>query len=141
MGARNIAIAGLIGIDLLYHSLGDWRSSWGNGTVADAHASRTAAPHALWYNLDLVGHSILGTLVVGFCSRDLAVCWCIIDPLNSFNMLVFWSVDYYLTNDFIVNVAQRYFVNTTETPVYEPWGLAGFNRGRSETQLRLTYQF
>jgi len=65
----------------------------------------------------------------------------ILDPLNSFNMLVFWSLDYYVTNELIVNVAQRYFVNTTETPVYEPWGLAGFNRGRSETQLRFTYQF
>lgn len=65
----------------------------------------------------------------------------VLDPLNSFTMLVFWSVDYYVTNDIIVNVAQRYFVNTTESPVYEPWALAGFNRGRSETQLRLTWQF
>ena len=65
----------------------------------------------------------------------------VLDPLNSFNMLVFWSFDYYVTNDLIVNLAQRYFINTTESPVYEPWGLAGFNRGRSETQLRLTWQF
>jgi hypothetical protein len=65
----------------------------------------------------------------------------ILDPVNSFNMEVFWSLDYYVTPSFIVNVAQRYFVNTTEEPVYETWGVAGVNRGRSETQLRFTYQF
>ncbi len=64
-----------------------------------------------------------------------------LDPVNAFNMLVAWSVDYYVTPDFIVNVAQRYYVNTTEAPVYETWGLGGVNRGRSETQLRLTWQF
>jgi len=65
----------------------------------------------------------------------------ILDPVNAFNMEVAWSVDYYVTPDFIVNVAQKYFINTTEEPVYETWGVAGANRGRSETQLRLTYQF
>jgi uncharacterized protein DUF1302 len=64
-----------------------------------------------------------------------------LDPVNSFNMLVAWSFDYYVTNDFIFNMAQRYYINTTEKPVYETWGLAGVNRGRSETQVRLTYQF
>lgn len=63
------------------------------------------------------------------------------DPVNSFNMLVAWSLDYYLTPDVIVNLAQRYYVNTTEEPVMETWGLGGVNRGRSETQLRLTWQF
>lgn len=65
----------------------------------------------------------------------------ILDPVNKFNMEVFWSLDYYVTPAFIVNVAQRYFINTTEAPVYETWGVAGFNRGRSETQIRFTYQF
>lgn len=65
----------------------------------------------------------------------------ILDPVNSWNMEVFWSLDYYVTPSFIVNVAQRYFINTTENPVYETWGVAGVNRGRSETQLRFTYQF
>jgi Protein of unknown function (DUF1302) len=64
-----------------------------------------------------------------------------LDPVNSFNMLVAWSVDYFLTPDVIVNLAQRYYINTTEAPVMETWGLGGVNRGRSETQLRLTWQF
>lgn len=65
----------------------------------------------------------------------------VLDPVNSWNMEVFWSLDYYVTPAFIVNVAQRYFINTTDAPVYETWGVAGLNRGRSETQLRFTYQF
>lgn len=65
----------------------------------------------------------------------------VLDPVNAFNMEVAWSLDYYVTPDFIVNVAQKYFINTTENPVYETWGVAGVNRGRSETQLRFTYQF
>jgi len=65
----------------------------------------------------------------------------VLDPVNAFNMEVAWSFDYYVTPDFIVNMAQKYFINTTEEPVYETWGVAGVNRGRSETQLRFTYQF
>lgn len=65
----------------------------------------------------------------------------ILDPVNSFNMEVAWSLDYYVTPDFIANIGQKYFINTTEDPVYETWGVAGVNRGRSETQIRLTYQF
>lgn len=65
----------------------------------------------------------------------------ILDPVNSFNMEVAWSLDYYVTPDFIANIGQKYFINTTENPVYETWGVAGVNRGRSETQLRFTYQF
>jgi hypothetical protein len=64
----------------------------------------------------------------------------VLDPVNKFNMEVFGSLDYYVTPSFIVNVAQRYFVNTTDQPVYETWGVAGVNRGRSETQIRFTYQ-
>ena len=64
-----------------------------------------------------------------------------IDPVNSFNMMVAWSMDYYVTNDIIANIGQRYYINTTEAPVYETWGLGGVNRGRNETQVRLTWQF
>lgn len=65
----------------------------------------------------------------------------ILDPVNSYNMEVFWGVDYFVTAGFVANVGQRYFVNTTSDPVYEPWGVGGFNRGRSETQVRLTWEF
>ena len=64
-----------------------------------------------------------------------------IDPVNHFNMLVAWSMDYYVTNDIIANLGQRYYINTTDQPVRETWGLGGVNRGRSETQVRLTWQF
>ena len=65
----------------------------------------------------------------------------VLDPVNNYNQEVFWSVDYFVTNNFIVNVGQRYFINTTSHPVFETWGVAGANRGRSETQVRFTYQF
>lgn len=65
----------------------------------------------------------------------------ILDPVNKFNMMVFWTVDWFVTDSLTANVGQRYFINTTSQPVYESWGLAGTNRGRSETQFRLTYRF
>ena len=65
----------------------------------------------------------------------------ILDPVNSYNMEAIWMLDYFFTNNVIFNVTQRYFINTTETPVFEAWGVGGINRGRSETSLRVTYQF
>jgi hypothetical protein len=65
----------------------------------------------------------------------------VIDPVNQYNMEVIGSVDYFVTNNIIVNLSQRYFINTTSQPVFESWGVAGINRGRSETGIRLTYQF
>lgn len=66
----------------------------------------------------------------------------ILDPVNHYESEAFWSLDYFLTNDLILNIAQRYFINPTGiSPNFEPWFLAGGNRGRSETGIRLTYQF
>ncbi|TMB03203.1 MAG: hypothetical protein E6J70_05835 [Deltaproteobacteria bacterium] len=66
-----------------------------------------------------------------------------VDPVNQFSMEPFWTVDYVVRDDFVVNVAQRYFVAPRghHTPIFETWGLGGLNAGRSETSLRLTYQF
>jgi hypothetical protein len=66
-----------------------------------------------------------------------------VDPTNQFNMEPFWTVDYVVRDDLVVNLAQRYFVTPRgrETPIFETWGLAGLNSGRSETSLRLTFQF
>jgi hypothetical protein len=61
--------------------------------------------------------------------------------VNSYNMEVYWFFDYYFTNNIIFNLGQRYFINTVSHPVYESWGVGGINRGRSETTLRVTYQF
>jgi hypothetical protein len=66
-----------------------------------------------------------------------------LDPVNQFNMEPFWAVDYVVRDDFVVNLSQRYFVTPRghHTPIFETWGLAGLNAGRSETALRLTYQY
>jgi hypothetical protein len=66
-----------------------------------------------------------------------------VDPVNQWNMEPFWAVDYVVRDDFVVNLAQRYFVTPRgrSTPIFETWGLAGINAGRTETSLRVTYQF
>ncbi len=66
-----------------------------------------------------------------------------VDPTNQWNFEGFWAVDYVVRDDFVVNIGQRYFVTPhgTSTPIFETWGLAGLNAGRSETHLRLTWQF
>jgi hypothetical protein len=66
-----------------------------------------------------------------------------VDPVNQWNMDVFWAVDYVVRDDFVVNLAQRYYVTPrgTSTPIFETWGLGGLLNGRSETSLRVTYQF
>jgi hypothetical protein len=66
-----------------------------------------------------------------------------VDPVNQWNMEPFWNVDYVVRNDFVVNIGQRYFVQPRghNNPIFETWGLGGLNAGRSETTIRLTYQF
>jgi hypothetical protein len=65
-----------------------------------------------------------------------------VDTTNQFNMIPFWTVDYLVTSSVAVNLAQRYYVNPRgKDQLYESWGVAGLNTGRSETSLRLTYQF
>ncbi len=67
-----------------------------------------------------------------------------VDPVNQFGMEPFWTVDYVVRDDLVLNIAQRYFVTPRghqKSPIFETWGLAGINTGRSETSLRVTYQF
>ena len=66
-----------------------------------------------------------------------------VDPTNSWNLEGFWNVDFVATDNLVVNIGQRYFVTPygRSTPVFETWGIAGLNGGRSETALRLSYQF
>jgi hypothetical protein len=63
--------------------------------------------------------------------------------VNQFNMEAFWNVDYVVRDDFVIDLGQHYFITPrgTSTPIFETWGLGGFNRGRSETILRVTFQF
>jgi hypothetical protein len=53
------------------------------------------------------------------------------------------DVDWVVRDDLVVNLGQRYFVTPRgrHTPIFEAWGLAGLNGGRSETTIRLTFQF
>ena len=66
-----------------------------------------------------------------------------VDPMNTWNLYVGWGVDYYVSNQFIVRLGQNYFLAAGggSVPAFEAWSLGGFNRGRSETLLRLTHQF
>ena len=66
-----------------------------------------------------------------------------VDWVNQWTMEPFWAVDYVIRDDFLINLAQRYFVTPRgqSNPVYSPWGFGSFARDRSETELRLTYQF
>ncbi len=67
----------------------------------------------------------------------------IYDPVNSNSLYPFWNLDWVVTPNFIVNLTQRYFIpgqSDVQKGVFDPW-LLGTQRGRSETALRLTYQF
>jgi len=65
----------------------------------------------------------------------------LLDPINDYSQEAVWGVDYFVTPNFAVNLSQRYIINPRKRVNFEPWGLGGLNRGRSETGLRLTYQF
>jgi hypothetical protein len=66
-----------------------------------------------------------------------------VDPVNHFGMEAFWTVDYVVREDVTVNLAQRYFITPygSSTPAFDPWGFQSLSGGRSETSIRLTYQF
>ena len=66
-----------------------------------------------------------------------------VDWVNQWNMLPFWMVDYVVRDDFVINLSQRYVVTPRghSTPIFSTWGIGSLNSGRSETNIRLTYQF
>jgi len=66
-----------------------------------------------------------------------------VDYVNQFSMEPFWMVDYVIRDDFVLNLSQRYLITPRghSTPIFETWGLGGLNAGRSETNIRLTWQF
>jgi hypothetical protein len=65
----------------------------------------------------------------------------LLDPINSYSQAAIWGVDYFVTPNFAVNLSQRFIINPTKEINFEPWGIAGLNRGRSETGIRFSYQF
>jgi hypothetical protein len=66
-----------------------------------------------------------------------------LDPVNSYSMEPFWAVDFVAKDWLVFNLSQRYFVTPKggSAPIFETWGLAGLNHGRSETVLRVTVQY
>ncbi|HJQ84521.1 MAG TPA: DUF1302 family protein [Candidatus Binatia bacterium] len=66
-----------------------------------------------------------------------------VDPVNHFGMEPFWSLDLVLRQDLSLNLSQRYFVTPRgrSQPVFDPWGFQSLDSGRSESSVRLTYQF
>lgn len=65
------------------------------------------------------------------------------DPVNSHNMNVFWNVNFITSLGLVVDVSQRFFVvpdSDVQQGPFTPWGI-GTMRGRSETALRITYEF
>jgi hypothetical protein len=83
MCARNVTVAGLVGVDLLDYGLGNRRATGCERPVADAHSRGAATPRAVRYNLDLVRHGILGAFEVGVGARHLAMRRLVIYTLDS----------------------------------------------------------
>ena len=55
-----------------------------------------------------------------------------VDPVNQWNMEPFWTVDYVVRNDFVVNIGAallRARPRGHNNPIFETWGLAGSERG------------
>jgi hypothetical protein len=89
---------------------------------------------------------VLGTLAVLTFLRDgtlVPVAGLAIDPVNSYAMNLFWSLDFAWTPAVTVNVTQRFFLSAQDDiqkGPFDPWHI-GTQRGRSETGVRLTYAF
>jgi hypothetical protein len=63
------------------------------------------------------------------------------DPVNS-NLEALWNLDYYFSNDIIIQLQQKYFVTYgSGLPSNDPWYAAGRFERRDETGVKITYQF
>jgi len=64
-----------------------------------------------------------------------------IDPMNR-NFLAQLSVDYFVTNDLIVQLRENFYNDLgSGRPSLDPWGAGGLNARRDETGVKVTYQF
>ena len=66
-----------------------------------------------------------------------------VDPVNHFVMEVIPRLEYVVRDDLTVTLTQRYFVTPKghQKPRHDSWGFGSLSRGRSETQINLTWQF
>jgi len=65
----------------------------------------------------------------------------VLDPVNSYAMNLFWSLDYAWNKHVTLNVTQRFFTSAQDDiqkGPFDPWNI-GTQRGRSETGLRISY--
>ncbi|HVM94936.1 MAG TPA: hypothetical protein VMT89_01050, partial [Candidatus Acidoferrales bacterium] len=68
----------------------------------------------------------------------LASAW---DPVNS-NLELLWNLDYYYSNDIILQLQQKYFMTYgSSLPSNDPWFAGGRFSRRDETGVKITYQF
>jgi hypothetical protein len=65
----------------------------------------------------------------------------VLDPVNSYGMNLFWSLDFVRSPALTINLTQRFFVSAqddVQKGPFDPWQI-GTQRGRSELGIRLTY--
>jgi hypothetical protein len=67
----------------------------------------------------------------------------VVDPVNDFAMEAIPRFEWVARQDLTVTLTQRYFITPRghTKPMFDSWGFGSLSRGRSETQLNLTYQF
>jgi hypothetical protein len=64
-----------------------------------------------------------------------------IDPMNR-NFLAQLKLDYYVTNDLIVQLRENFYNDLgSGRPSLDPWGAGGLNARRDESGIKITYQF
>lgn len=64
-----------------------------------------------------------------------------IDPVNR-NFLAQLKFDYFITNNFIVQLRENFYNDLGSGRVsLDPWGAGGLNARRDETGIKITYQF
>ncbi len=65
----------------------------------------------------------------------------VFDPVN-LNDSVLWSIDYFMTSNFIVTVKQSFYTDFgANVPSNDPWYVGGRLHRRDETGVKVTYQF
>lgn len=65
----------------------------------------------------------------------------LLDWVNSWSQEAAWALDLRPATGLSVQLSQRFLINPKDEVIFEPWGLAGLNRGRSEIGLRILYEF
>lgn len=91
-------------------------------------------------NWEVVGTLAASTIYLRGALLPLA--FIVVDPMNHYSAQFSWLVDYYVTPNLIVRLAQTYFfVPGFGGKIDETWGLGGLFRRRDESLVRVTYQF